>query len=81
LQFQELHGADIGASGAADREIATLRQRHDVLAGQIADQIKNDAERLAKARGFTLVISDVQAAPGGYDMTNDLIADIESTHQ
>ncbi len=80
-QFQALHGADVGATGVAAAELATLQKRHDQLTGQMADQLKTEAARLAKQRGFSVALVGVKAAPGGYDLTNDLIKDIESLHE
>ena len=45
------------------------------------DQIVREAGRLAKDRGFSVLFQDTKAAPGGYDLTNDLIHDIESLHE
>lgn len=80
-QFAALHGQDVGATGAAARELASLQKKHDDLSKQIDDQIQREAGRLAKDRGFTVVFANVSAAPGGYDLTNDLIHDIESLHE
>jgi Skp family chaperone for outer membrane proteins len=80
-EFDSLHGANVGAVGAAAKQLRDLQQRHDALQAQILDQIQREAERLAKNMGFSIVLDNVQAAPGGYDLTNDLIHDVESLHE
>ncbi|HEV7178429.1 MAG TPA: OmpH family outer membrane protein [Candidatus Baltobacteraceae bacterium] len=80
-QFAALHGADVGATGAAAAELASLQKHHDDLQAQINDQIHREAEKIAKQMGFTVVFDNVAAAPGGYDLTNDLIHDVESLHE
>jgi Skp family chaperone for outer membrane proteins len=80
-QFDALHGADVGATGAAATELAALQKRRSALYRQIVDQISREASRIAKERGFSIVIDNVNAAAGGYDLTNDLIKDVESQHE
>ncbi len=80
-QFQALHGADVGATGAAAQELTDLQKRHDQLQTQMQTQIHDEAVRIAGGMGFTVVLDNVQAAPGGYDLTNDLIHDVESLHE
>lgn len=80
-QFAALHGADVGATGAAGRELSSLQKRKDELSKQIQNQIQSEATRIAKDKGFTVVFGRVSAAPGGYDLTNDLIHDVESLHE
>ena len=80
-QFAALQGQDVGATGAAAKELAALQKRHDELEGQIVDQIHREAQRIAKDKGFNVVFENVAAAPGGYDLTNDLIHDVESIHE
>lgn len=80
-QFAALHGADVGATGAAGKELASLQKRRDDLNKDIVDQITREAQRLAKERGFSIAIINPNAAPGGYDLTNDLIKDVESLHE
>jgi hypothetical protein len=80
-QFASLHGADVGATGAAAKELDALQKRRDALYKQIVDQIQREASRIAKDLGFSIVFDNVDAAAGGYDMTNDLIKDVESLHE
>ena len=80
-QLAGLHGADVGATGAAAKELNDLQQRHDKLQQQMQSQIQSEANKLATGMGFTVVLDSVQAAPGGYDLTNDLIHDVESLHE
>ncbi len=80
-EFAALHGADVGATGAAAAELADLQRRRDALAQQMQTQIQDEAKRLAAKMGFTVVLDSVQAAPGGYDLTNDLNHDLESLHE
>jgi hypothetical protein len=80
-QFAALHGQGVSAVGAAAIRLRDLQKRHDQLQSQIQDQIQREAVRLAKQMGFSLVLDNVQAANGGYDLTNDLIADLESQHE
>ncbi len=80
-QFAALHGADVGATGAAAKELVALQRRRDALNKEIVDQITRDATRIAKDRGFSIVFVNVALAQGGYDLTNDLIKDVESQHE
>ncbi len=80
-QFAALHGADVGATGAAAKELAALQTRRSDLYGQIVAQVRRDATRLAKDEGFSIVFDNVRAAAGGYDMTNQVIKDVESQHE
>ncbi|HUA08712.1 MAG TPA: OmpH family outer membrane protein [Candidatus Acidoferrales bacterium] len=80
-QFAALHGQGDSATGAAAKQLYALQNRESALTKQIQDQIQREAVRLAKQMGFTLVLDNVQAANGGYDMTNDLIHDLESQHE
>lgn len=80
-QFAALHGADVGVTGAAAKELASLQKRRDDLYQQIVGQIERDATRIAKERGLSIVFVNIWAAAGGYDMTNQVISDIESQHE
>ncbi len=80
-QFAALHGADVGATGAAAKELEALQRRRDALYKQIVDQVMREAARIAKERGFSIVLDRVAAAAGGYDLTNDLVKDVESLHE
>jgi hypothetical protein len=80
-QFAALHGADVGATGAAAKELQALQKRRDALYQQIIDQITREATRIAKERGFSIVVDHVAGAAGGYDLTNDLVKDVESLHE
>ena len=80
-QFAALHGQGTTATGAAAIQLRDLQKRQTQLQTQIQDQIQREAVRLAKQMGFSIVFDNVQAANGGYDLTNDLIHDIESQHE
>jgi hypothetical protein len=80
-QFASLHGADVGATGAAAKELEALQRRRDALYQQIVEQVTREAARIAKERGFSIVLDRVAAGAGGYDLTNDLIKDVESLHE
>ena len=80
-QFAAMHGADVGATGAAAKELDALQKRRADLYKQIGDQIKRETNRIAKDQGFTTVFVDITAAAGGYDMTNELIKDVEGLHE
>lgn len=80
-QFAALHGADVGATGVAAKELDSLTKRRGELYRQIVTQIQNDASRIAKERGFTVVFADIWSAAGGYDLTNEVIKDVESQHE
>ena len=80
-QFAALHGEDVGATGAAAKQLNDLQKRHDDLLAQIQSQVQREADKIAKDDGFTVVFDNVQAANGGYDLTNDLIRDVESLHE
>lgn len=80
-QFAALHGADVGATGAAGKELDSLTKRRAELYRQIVTQIQNDASRIAKQQGFTIVFADIWSAAGGYDLTNEVIKDVEGQHE
>jgi hypothetical protein len=80
-QFAALHGADVGATGAAAKELDALQKRRAALYNQITAQARSDAARVGRERGFSIVFSDVWSAAGGYDLTNEVIKDIESQHE
>jgi Skp family chaperone for outer membrane proteins len=76
-----LHGADVGATGAAGKELTALRKRRGDLYQQIVGQVQRDASRIAQGRGFSIVFVNIASAVGGYDLTNQVIKDIESQHE
>ncbi|MBV8529711.1 MAG: OmpH family outer membrane protein [Candidatus Eremiobacteraeota bacterium] len=80
-QFAALHGADVGATGAAGKELAALQKQRADLYQQIVAQVERDASRIAKDRGFSIVFVNIWAAAGGYDLTNQVIKDVESQHE
>lgn len=80
-QYAALQGQDVGATGSAAKELASLQKRHDDLQAQMTDQIQHEAQRIAKEMGFSVVFENIAAANGGYDLTNDLIHDVESLHE
>lgn len=80
-QFAALHGADVGATGAAAKELDALQKRRSDLYQQIVAQVERDADRIAKDKGLSVVFVNVLNAVGGYDMTNQVISDIESQHE
>ena len=80
-QFAALHGADVGATGAAGKELEALQKRRAELYGQIVTQVERDASRIAKDRGFSIVFVNIWSAAGGYDLTNEIIKDVESQHE
>ncbi len=80
-QFAALHGADVGATGATAKELNALQKRRSDLYAQIAAQVERDAKRIAKEQGFSIVFVNIWSATGGYDLTNELIKDVESQHE
>ncbi len=80
-QFAALHGADVGATGAAAKELDALQKRRGELYAQIVAQVESDARRIAKEKGFSIVFSDIWAAAGGYDLTNQVISDVKGQHE
>jgi hypothetical protein len=80
-EYAALQQGDSAATGAAAQELNDLQRRHDQLQSQMQDQIRREAQRIAKEMGFTVVFDNVVAAPGGYDLTNDVTKDVESLHE
>ncbi|MGA9946200.1 MAG: OmpH family outer membrane protein, partial [Candidatus Cybelea sp.] len=80
-QFAALHGADVGATGATAKELSALQKRRNDLYAQIVAQVERDAKRIAKEQGFSIVFVNIWSAAGGYDLTNELIKDVESQHE
>ena len=80
-QYAALHGADVGATGAAAKQLADLQRKRGDLYDKIVAQIKDETARIARDRGLKVVFVDVEATPGGYDLTNEVTKDIESLHE
>lgn len=80
-QYAALHGADVGATGAAAKQLADLQRRRGDLYDKIVAQIQNETARIARDRGLKVVFVDVEATPGGYDLTDEVTKDIESLHE
>ncbi len=80
-QYAALHGADVGATGAAAKQLADLQRQRGDLYDKIVAQIKDSTARIARDRGLKVVFVDVEATPGGYDLTNEVTKDIESLHE
>jgi hypothetical protein len=80
-QFAALHGADVGATGAAGKQLQDLQKQRDDLYGKIVAQIQSEASRIAKDKGLKVVFDNVESAAGGYDLTNEVSKDVESLHE
>ncbi|HET9095771.1 MAG TPA: OmpH family outer membrane protein [Candidatus Baltobacteraceae bacterium] len=80
-QYAALHGADGAATGAANKQVASLQRQRDDLYNRMVDQVKRDAQTVAAKRGLQVVFISVVAAPGGIDLTDDVEKDIESLQQ
>jgi len=80
-QYAALQGADGAASAASNKQLANLQHQHDDLYNKIVDQIKREAGTVAEKRGLKVVFMNVDAAPGGYDLTDEVEKDIESLHE
>jgi len=80
-QFAALHGADVGATGAAAKELDSLQKRRTELYQQIVAQVRRDAARIGQQEGFSIVFVDIWSATGGYDLTNQVIKDVEGQHE
>ena len=80
-QFAALHGADVGATGAAAKELDSLQKRRGDLYAQIVAQVQRDAARIAQDGASASSSSTFDAAAGGYDLTNQVIKDVESQHE
>lgn len=80
-RYAALHGAAGGISGAAAAQIYQLNQQRAKLYAQIVAQVRREAARVAAERGLKIVFVNVEAAPGGVDLTGAVKKDIESVHQ
>lgn len=80
-QYAALSSADGAAGAASSKQLATLQHQREDLYGKIVDQIKHEAETIGSKRGLKVVFMNVAAAPGGYDLTDDVEKDIESLHE
>ncbi|MBV9270199.1 MAG: OmpH family outer membrane protein [Candidatus Eremiobacteraeota bacterium] len=80
-QYAALQGAGGAATAAGNRQLATLQRQHDDLYNKMVDQIKTEAGTIAAKRGLKVVFMNVTAAPGGYDLTDEVEKDIESLHE
>jgi hypothetical protein len=80
-RYAQLQGADGSAGTAANAQVASLERQRDDLYNRMVAQIESDAAAIAKQRGLTVALKDVDAAAGGIDLTDDVEKDIESQHQ
>lgn len=80
-QYAALQGADGAAGAASNKQLANLQHQRDDLYNKIVDQIKREAGTIAGKRGLKVVFMNVDAAPGGYDLTDEVEKDIESLHE
>jgi hypothetical protein len=80
-QYAALQGADGAAGLAGNKQLANLQRQHDDLYNKIVEQIKREAGTIAGQRGLKVVFMNVDAAPGGYDLTDEVEKDIESLHE
>ncbi|MDH2909647.1 MAG: hypothetical protein HKL92_02235 [Candidatus Eremiobacteraeota bacterium] len=78
-QYEALNGVDVGAVGAAKQQRDQLAKERGDLYKKIEDQIAAAARRIAKRDGFSVVLLDPIAHPGGYDLTGDVISSLKST--
>ena len=78
-QYEALNGIDVGAVGAAKQQRDQLAKERGDLYKKIEDQIAAAARRIAKRDGFSVVLLDPIAHPGGYDLTGDVISSLKST--
>jgi hypothetical protein len=80
-RYAELQGADASATGAANTQLGQLQRERDDLYNKMVEQIRRDAGTVAAKRGLQVVLVNIEAAPGGIDLTNDVERDIESLHE
>lgn len=80
-RYAELQGADSMATGAARTQLGQLQHERDDLYAKMVEQIKRDAGTVAAKRGLQIVLVNIEAAPGGIDLTGDVEKDIESLHE
>lgn len=80
-RYAELQGADASATGAANTQLGQLQRERDDLYNKMVEQIRRDAGTVAAKRGLHVVLVNIEAAPGGIDLTNDVERDIESLHE
>jgi hypothetical protein len=80
-QYAALHGADVGATGAAGKQLQALQQQRSDLYDKIVAQIKSETARIARDRGLNVVFENVEAAAGGYDLTDEISKDVEGLHE
>lgn len=80
-RYAALEGVDAGAAGASAQGLADLRRQRQDLYAKMVEQIKREAGKIAAQRGLRVVLTNVQAAAGGVDLTDDVAKDIESLHE
>jgi len=80
-RYAELQGADASATGAAHTQLGQLQRERDDLYNKMVEQIRRDAGTVAAKRGLQVVLVNIEAAPGGIDLTRDVERDIESLHE
>lgn len=80
-RYADLQGADATATGAARTQLGQLQRERDDLYNKIVEQIKREAGTVAAKRGLQVVLVNIEAAPGGIDLTDDVEKDIESLHE
>lgn len=80
-RYAALTGADAGSAGASAKGMDGLRRQRQDLYSKMVEQIKRESDKIAAERGLRVVLTDVQAAAGGVDLTDDVAKDIESLHE
>jgi hypothetical protein len=80
-RYDALSSADAAGRQSVQNEIHALQKKHDELYTQMVDQIGREVKAIAQQRGITVVLSSVAAPPGGIDLTDDVMKDIESLHE
>ncbi|MDP9110068.1 MAG: OmpH family outer membrane protein [Candidatus Eremiobacteraeota bacterium] len=80
-RYAALTGADAGSAGATAKGMNDLRRQRQDLYSKMVEQIKRESDKIAAERGLRVVLTNVQAAAGGVDLTDDVAKDIESLHE
>ena len=79
-RYDALHGLNDDAARNVQSEILSLQRKREDLYEQMVAQIGREVKTIAHQRGVSLVLSNVNA-PGGIDLTDDALKDIETLHE
>ncbi len=75
-RFHALHDADATNTQSVESQIASLRHDREAVRKRMVAQIMNEAQRIARSRGFSQVTASTHRSPDTTDLTSAVAADL-----